>query len=82
MADIAEMWRDVHVHGAYSIADTWMAAGAAICRRPIDFKKGLYSERVLFFIRLFCNFEKRPGNFGRSRLGIVAAPFCKDVDGG
>ena len=74
MADIAEMWRDVHVHGAYSIADTWMAA--TICRRPK--LPGLYWERALFFIRLF--WKKKPGNLGRSR--IVAAPFCKIVDGG
>jgi len=50
MADVAEMWRNVHVHGAYSIVDMWMAA--TICRRPK--LPGLYWERPLFLIRLFC----------------------------
>ena len=74
MANIAEMWRDVHVHGAYCNADMWMAA--TICRRPK--LPGLYRERTLFFIRLFPNRDLFFIYLGR--LQIVAAIHVSAIE--
>ena len=40
-------------------------------------KRSLFGKSPIFYKALL---QKKPGNLGRSQ--IVAAPFCKDVDGG